>query len=123
MNPAAAGPETQAHVPADGGRFLPHSTLSALADFYSACGHRARVAGGCVWFDGGAFSMMSIPTALVPEIPDREVRKILLRSGKLAAVYRVPKPEGTTVPVFWLRDKNHGPANLQRQFRQQVLSI
>jgi hypothetical protein len=98
------------------------TALFPLAEFYSALGHRTRVAGGCVWFDGGAFSMMSIPTAVIPEISDAEVRKILTRTGKLAGVYRVAKAEGTTVPVFLLRDKNYGLASLQRQFRQQVVS-
>lgn len=64
--------------------------------------------------------MMSIPTSLVPVVGSGDVRRILLRSGKWAAVYRTNHNEGTTVPVFVLRNKNYGPECLQRQFRQKV---
>ena len=100
---------------------FPKSALAPLAGYYDASGHRALLAGGSIWFNGGAFSMMSIPTTITPVISDSQVRKILFRSGKFAAVYRVEKPEGTTVPVFLLRDKNYGLNHLQRQFRQQVI--
>jgi hypothetical protein len=98
----------------------PSLVLDALAEFYAAWGHRTLVRGGAVWFDGGAFSMMSLPTTLIPSVTDTEVRGILSRTGKLAAVYRVAGPSDVTVPVFMLRDKNYGAANLQRQFRQHV---
>jgi hypothetical protein len=94
--------------------------LDALGAFYAAWGHRSIVQGGAVWFDGGLFSMMAVPTKVVPDATDADARAILSRSGKLAAVYRVEAPRGTTVPVFMLRDKNYGPSNLQRQFRQHV---
>lgn len=92
----------------------------ALRAFYGALGHRTAVAGGAVWFDGGRFSIMSIPTATVPDIGAAQVRGILLRTGKVAAVYRASEPGETTVPLFVLRDKNYDYRNLQRQFRQQV---
>lgn len=94
--------------------------LGPLRAFYEAWGHRATVAGGAVWFDGGAFSMMSVPTVLVPDIGTSAVRQILSRTGKVAAVYRVSQPGETTVPLFTLRDKSYELGHLQRQFRQQV---
>jgi hypothetical protein len=93
---------------------------AGLAEFYEAFGNTIIPAGGVLWFDGGAFSMMSIPTNLFTDIAESEVRQILSRSGKLAAVYRVARHGDATVPLFVLRDKEYGPGHLQRQFRQQV---
>lgn len=94
--------------------------LASLAHFYRATGHKAVVDGGCVWFDGGAFSLMSIPTMLVPDVSLAGVRRLLWRSGKWAAVYRANEAGETTVPLFMLRDKHYDLGHLQRQFRQQV---
>jgi hypothetical protein len=102
------------------GKFLTEFPLEALRAFYQAWGHRAVLAGGAVWFDGGAFSMMSIPTVLVPDLEEKAVRRILSQTAKWAAVYRVENPGEKTVPLFTLRDKTYDFGHLQRQFRQQV---
>lgn len=94
----------------------------ALKEFYRLWGHQAEVQGGCVWFDGGTFSLMSIPTTLTSQSSVAEVRSLLRRTGKLAAVYRVPSPCRITLPVYFLRDKNYDLAALSRQFRQKVRS-
>jgi len=104
------------------GKALICPDLSALRSFYEAWGHQAVVAGGALWFDGGSFSMMSIPTMLVPRIETSAVRHLLSRTGKVAAVYRTIEPGDTTVPIYMLRDKNYGLGHLQRQFRQKVLA-
>ena len=96
--------------------------MERLAAFYQAIGHRACVAGGCVWFDGGAFSMMSIPSTLVADIRDEQVRGLLARFGKVAAVFPVLGEAGREVSLFVLRDRSYGLGHLQRQFRQKVLA-
>jgi len=58
---------------------------------------------------------------LLPEMRERDVRALLWKTKKLAAVYGVPQDEGTTVPMYVLRDKAYGLKNLQRQFRQHVI--
>lgn len=100
----------------------PQSTLdlAALRSFYEAWGHQCLVAHGAVWFDGGAFSLMSIPSVLKPDLSIPDVRILLSRTRKLAAVYPSETSHGVPVPLFTLRDKDYGPASLQRQFRQQV---
>lgn len=99
---------------------ISHSMLEALAGFYSAWGRRTMLQGGVPWFDCGAFSTMSVLTTVPTGIADREVRGILSRTRKLAAVYRVAAGAGLEVPMFMLRDKQYSAANLQRQFRQHV---
>lgn len=94
--------------------------LSALAEFYRTWGHCAELHGGCLWSDGGALSLMSVPTTLVPQCTDAGVRSLLVHTGKIAAVYRVPGPDAAIVPAYYLRDKAYDAAQLQRQFRQQV---
>lgn len=96
--------------------------LEALRKFYEALGHRAVTEGGALWFDGGSLSMMSIPTMLVPTVETGAVRHLLLRTGKVAAVYRTIEPGDATVPIYMLRDKSYGLGHLQRQFRQKVLA-
>lgn len=100
---------------------LPPSTLSALRDFYEAWGSRAIAAGGTVWFAAGSFSLVSTPTMLLPDVRDQDVRSLLWKTGKLAAVYGASRSEGTTVPVSVLRDKAYDAGSLQRQFRQHVV--
>jgi hypothetical protein len=99
---------------------ISRSTLEGLAGFYAALGRRMIVKDEVLWFDCGAFSTMSVLTTVPTGIADREVRGILCRTRKLAAVYRVAAAAGLEVPMFMLRDKDYGPANLQRQFRQHV---
>jgi hypothetical protein len=111
---------TQEIAGGNGGASISHSALGALAGFYSAWGRRTMLQGGVLWFDCGAFSTMSVLTTVPTGIADREVRGILSRTRKLAAVYRVAAGAGLEVPMFVLRDKEYSPSNLQRQFRQHV---
>lgn len=99
---------------------LPPRTLFALREFYEAWGHRAVVSGESVWFDGGSFSMMSIPTLVIPKVRRTDVDQLLLKTGKLASVYGVENTDGMSVPLYVLTDKNYGWNHLQRQYRQQV---
>ena len=101
---------------------LPDSLQSALQWFYQSWGHQAVIAGGTVWFDGGSFSSISIPTAISPVIEDRQVRSLLNQTRKLAAIYRTHQPDGIPVALDTMRDKSYALGHLQRQFRQQVRS-
>lgn len=110
-----------------GASFGSHHTLAshkleALNGFYEACGYKTESAGGAVWFSAGAFSMMSTPSVVIPNLEAQAVRQILSRTGKWAAVYRSEEPGELTVPLYTIRDKNYDLAHLQRQFRQQVRS-
>lgn len=97
------------------------ATLQRLGAFYWAWGHPAHVAGGTLWMPAGLFSLVATPTVLVPEIDDGAVRALLRQTRRLAAVYGGSRSEGTTVPLFNLRDKSYDQKNLQRQFRQHVI--
>lgn len=99
---------------------IPASELAALRSFYEAWGHQAITMGGTVWFDGGTFSLMSVPSILLPDVSEHAVRDALVQTRRLAAVFQSVEPEGTSVPLFVLRDKTYGSNHLQRQFRQHV---
>lgn len=104
-------------------RIIPSSAnFAELREFYEAWGHRTVVEGDALWFDGGSFSMMSIPTTHVPGIETSAVRRLLARTVKAAAIYRVSEQGETSVPLFMLRDKSYDLDHLQRQFRQKVLA-
>lgn len=103
-----------------GKRLSPEELLN-LRDFYEAIGSDAIAAGGVVWFVAGSFSLCTTPTMLLPDLREKEVRALLWKTKKLAAVYGVLEDEGTTVPMYVLRDKSYDSKNLQRQFRQHVV--
>jgi hypothetical protein len=99
---------------------LSPETLVALRDFYTALGHDALAAGGVVWFVAGSFSLCSTPTILIPDVKDKDVRTLLRRTKKLAAIYGTTQDEGTIVAKYVLRKKSYDYNDLQRQFRQHV---
>ncbi len=103
------------------GESLSPEVLVDLCDFYKAIGSHAIAAGGVVWFVAGSFSLCTTPTMLLPDLNDKEVRALLWRTKKLAAIYGVSQDEGTTVPMYVLWDKSYDLKNLQRQFRQHVV--
>ena len=103
------------------GESLSPEVLVDLCDFYKAIGSHAIAAGGVVWFVAGSFSLCTTPTMLLPDLSDKEVRALLWRTKKLAAIYGVSQDEGTTVPMYVLWDKSYDLKNLQRQFRQHVV--
>lgn len=103
------------------GKQLSPEELLNLRDFYEAIGSHAIAAGGVVWFVAGSFSLCTTPTMLLPDLPEKEVRALLWKTKKLAAVYGVLEDEGTTVPMYVLRNKSYDFKNLQRQFRQHVV--
>lgn len=103
------------------GENLSPEVLVNLCDFYNAIGSHAIAAGGVVWFVAGSFSLCATPTMLLPDLREKEVRGLLWRTKKLAAIYGVSQDEGATVPVYVLRDKSYDLKNLQRQFRQHVV--
>jgi hypothetical protein len=102
------------------GMITSSANFAELGEFYKAWGHRTVVEGDALWFDGGSFSMMSIPTTHVPGIGTSAVRRLLARTGKAAAIYGVSEPGETSVDLFMLRDKSYDLGHLQRQFRQHV---
>lgn len=104
------------------GMIASSANFAELGEFYKAWGHRTVVEGDALWFDGGSFSMMSIPTTHVPRVETSAVRRLLARTGKAAAVYRVSEQGETSVALFMLRDKSYDLDHLQRQFRQKVLA-
>ncbi len=105
----------------EGGSRPSAETLQRLGAFYRAWGYRAVVAGGAIWIPAGSFSLVSALTTVLPEIDDWAVRSLLRQTRRLAAVYGGSRPEGTTVPVYNLRDKSYDEKTLQRQFRQHVI--
>lgn len=111
---------TQETAGESGSSQISRSTLEGLAGFYAALGWEIIMEAGVLWFVCRGFSTMSVLSTVPTGIADREVRSILSRTRKLAAVYRVAAGAGLEVPMFVLRDKDYGPANLQRQFRQHV---
>ena len=76
---------------------------------------------GC-WKLIGRFSIQSMTGALPVAPTLQEVQGILLRSGRLVALY--PSREATAQPLlsFVARREGHGPLRQQRQFRQKLRS-
>jgi hypothetical protein len=92
-----------------------------LEDFYSMQGHQTFSAMSVLWKNIGRFSITSVPYAAPVRAKRTEVERLLIKSGKLAAVFPTPFSTGVQCATFWVRGCDYGMHSLQRQFRQHVM--
>lgn len=91
-----------------------------LEALYRAMGHRVIHRDGVLWIDIGAFCLMTLPSVVPVSTSLSGIGDLLRESHRLAAVFRADRPCGFESHAYYVRDKNYGPASLQRQYRQNL---
>jgi len=95
-------------------------TEHPLAPFYRAWGYRTWSRLGTLWIDAGRFSVISVPCSHRITATRGEVERFVRDTGRIAAQFPATADTGVQRNSYWVRDRDYGPASLQRQFRRHV---
>lgn len=107
--PGAAG-----SAPSDGAPQHP------LQRFHRGLGNLAVTRDGTLWYGAGRFSLVTFPSNQRVAATKRDVQRLLVDCGRLAAVFCPVTGSGAAVTEYRLHDKGYGPDRLQHQFRSHV---
>ena len=91
-----------------------------LEPLYTGLGHVAFTRHDTLWCSAGRFSLVTFPNNRRVVATKREVRQLLVDSGRLAAVFCPVAGDGARVKEYWLADERYGLDSLQEQFRRHV---
>lgn len=91
-----------------------------MATFCRAMGHRAWMRGGILWHEAGRFSLVTFPANQRVSMTRQEIERLLVETGKLAAVFCPSSGTGPVGTEYVLRTKDYGIHLLQRQFATHV---
>jgi hypothetical protein len=75
---------------------------------------------GALWYSAGRFSLVTFPNNRKVSCTKRDVQRLLVDCGRLAAIFCPESGSGPTVKEYWLHAKDYGPGRLQEQFRRHV---
>ncbi len=95
-------------------------SLEDLAGFYRKTGRVALLVGGGLWVGETHLSTMTQPGAIPVNPSAKELRGLLWRMRRMAAVFACDWDTGMVAYAHVLRDRQYGMHSLQRQFRQQT---
>jgi hypothetical protein len=104
MNPATHGDEPE----------------HPLAPFYRAWGYRTWSRLGTLWIAAGRFSVVSVPCSHRITTTRSDVERFVRDAGRIASQFPTTAHTGAQRNSYWVRDRDYGPASLQRQFRRHV---
>ena len=111
-------PDKEAHANGQGDEGS--AAVRTLASTLRAAGEPVIVGPHACWRPIGRFSLQSMPGVLVVKPSPEEVRAVLLRSGRLVALYPSVEAKGQPLVSFVARRHGHSPGRQQRQFRQKL---
>jgi len=75
-----------------------------------------------LWCGAGRFTLVTFPNNQPVSATKRDIGRLLVNCGRLAAVFCPRVGSGPKVNEYRLRTKDYGLGRLQRQFRRHVLS-
>lgn len=90
-----------------------------LAALYRALGHQVVAGAGVLWRDGGRLALVAEPSGAAPTGGVAEIRGLLRRHRRLAAIFCTDQPSGKSVPLF-TATVGFTAGGARRQFRQQL---
>lgn len=111
-------PDKEAHANGQGDEGS--AAVRTLASTLRAAGEPVIVGPHACWRPIGRFSLQSMPGVLVVKPSPEEVRAVLLRSGRLVALYPSVEAKAQPLVSFVARRHGHSPGRQQRQFRQKL---
>lgn len=88
--------------------------------FHRSLGQFAVARHDTLWYGVGRFSLATFPNNHRVAATRRDIRRLLVDCGRLAAVFCPRVGSGPIVTEYRLRTKDYGPGRLQEQFRRHV---
>ncbi len=99
---------------------LPATPSESLVAIYKAAGYEAWQDLGVVWRTAGRLAITAEPGGAVSDASAAEIRDLLRRRRRLAAIFCTVGPSGNSVPLFHAEGGAQQSGSVKRQFLQQV---
>jgi len=91
-----------------------------LEPFHRALGNFAVTRHDTLWYGAGRFSLVTFPNNRRVAATKRDIQRLLVDCGRLAAVFCPLAGSGPVVSEYRLAAKDYGLSRLQEQFRRHV---
>ncbi len=99
---------------------LPAMPSEPLVALYGAAGYEAWLDLGTVWRTAGRLAITAEPGGALSDAALSEIRDLLRRRRRLAAIFCTKRPSGKSVPLFHAEAGPGQSGSAKRQFLQQV---